>query len=158
MVFNVEKAKALLIWAADAQFLAAFLIFAGVSLMGAVVASAQAILETFLLDCITPKLVGITRAEFQDEWNEYVKALPESRNPYISRVVLFFQFETRMGLSLVVLGMFLLKLSYAHAGVAASSGLILYAVGLLHHKELGDYRHLCYGKKRKAPNRVTGGL
>jgi hypothetical protein len=143
---DFQKAKELLAWAADAQFLSTFLIFAGIALMGAIVASGQAILETFVLDRITSWRLNLTADEFTKEWIDYIQSLPGSKNPYISRVVLFFQFETRMGLSLLVLGGFLFMLSWSHAIAAMVTGIVLYAVGMSHHKELADYRHRCYGR------------
>lgn len=142
---DAEKAQVILNWAAAAQFLSTFIIFAGIALMGAIVASGQAILETFLLDRLTSKRLKISRKEFSSEWTEYVKALPASKNSYIARVVLFFQFETRMGLSFLVLGLFLFKLSCTHAVISLLTGIILYLIGISHHKELAEYRHRCFG-------------
>ena len=149
---DLEKAKEMLTWAADAQFLSTFLIFAGIALMGAIVATGQAILETAVLDRVTSWRLNITAEQFTNEWIDYVKALPRSKNSYISRVVLFFQFETRMGLAFVVLSGFLLKLSCSHALTALVTGVILYAVGMSHHKELAYYRHKCFEKYDSAPN------
>ncbi len=136
-----EQMKALLTWATEAEFLSAFLGLASIALLGAIIATVQAIIETYILDKITPRLLGISNAVFCQEWDDYLKALPTEKNSYISRVVLFFQFETRMGLALLLLGGILFKLSWAHAITAIAMGVVLYLVGIAHHRELASYRH-----------------
>lgn len=141
---TAEQAKWLLTEAAKAEFLASFLLLAVVSALGAVTASVQGVIEGYGLDRLAAKRVGITEEKFEEQWSKYVKDLPNSRNPYIARVVLFFQFETRMGLAMFVLSVSLVSVSCLHAFYVFLSGLILYAIGAMHHKTLASMRNVNY--------------
>lgn len=142
---DIEGAKKLIAWAQDAQFLASFLLIASFTLLGALIASLQALLESNLLDWQTSKMLGKEQDQFNVEWGHYINNLPE--NSYISRVALFFQFETRIGLASLVLGFTLFKISVVHAGVFILLGLIFYWIGSLHHRELAVFRESFYNAK-----------
>ncbi|MBV2138607.1 MAG: hypothetical protein KUF79_17505 [Candidatus Thiodiazotropha sp. (ex Ctena orbiculata)] len=135
-----KQLEAMIKFGKDAQFLASLAIISIVTLAGALIASIQAALETWILDRITPALIGISRQDFNKQWSNYISNLNEYKNSYISRVVLFFQFETRIGLSTIVLGIALFRISWPHAIVVIIIGLVFYSMGISHHKELGEYR------------------
>lgn len=98
--FDVGTAKELLEIAGKAQFFSVFVFIAAITLFGAMVASVHSFIETLLLDkCITPWMAGQTPKEFQEAWDHYISILPSNR--YISRVVFFFLFETRLGIALI---------------------------------------------------------
>ncbi|MBI5450001.1 MAG: hypothetical protein HY940_01460 [Gammaproteobacteria bacterium] len=136
-----SQLKEMLDWATNAQFITSFFSLAAVALLGAIIASIQAVIETCILDRITPWCMGIDKEIFNSDWNYYVDNLQRLKNPYVSRVVLFFQFETRLGLSAIILGMALLKLSCSHATLAFALGLGFYIIGMMHHKELAGFRN-----------------
>jgi hypothetical protein len=135
---DIEGAKKLVAWAQDAQFLSSFLLLASFTLLGALVASLQALIEANFLDWLTSKMLDKEQTQFNVEWNHYINNLPE--NSYISRVALYFQFETRIGLASLILGLTLFKVSVVHAGVFILLGLVFYWIGSLHHRELGAFR------------------
>lgn len=143
---GLSKAQEFLEKGAEAEFLSTFLFISATAIMGAIVAAIQAVFETFFMDRLTPLLVGISRQQFEDEWLAYVRTLTNERNSYIARVVLFFQFETRLGLAFIALGACLFRLTCGHAMLALFTGIGLYLVGLLHHYELGVYRHKIFDK------------
>lgn len=143
---NVGQLQALTSDLAKAEFLASFALVAVVTLLGASTASAQAIVETYVLDPVTAWLIGVNKAQFDEQWTKYVQDLPNKRNPYIARVVLFFQFETRMGLAMLILFAFLLYNGFRVPGwLTFFGGLLFYAVGIIHHKELAEMRNKYYG-------------
>ncbi len=126
--------------AAEAQFLSVFIILSVIVLCGAIVASVHAVVETWLLDRITAWRVDQTKDEFHRMWMEYVQELPNLKNPYISRVVLFFQFESRLGLALLFLGGALFPASRTHGCAVLLMGMLVYLISTMHHKELADHR------------------
>ena len=83
--------------------------------------------------------------QFDKEWDYYISNLPT--NAYISRVVLFFQFETRLGLASIILGATLFSLSVLHAIILIVLGVVFYWIGVSHHKELGLIRESFYRAK-----------
>jgi hypothetical protein len=142
LLHGVDKAQLefLLESAGKAQFLSVFFILAIVILCGAVIASVHAVIETNLLDSLTAWRVGQSKAEFDAMWMNYVAALADYKNPYISRVVLFFQFESRLGLALLFLGTLLLCADRTHGLILVPVGLVIYGIALMHHKELAQHR------------------
>lgn len=142
---SVDEAKGIIHWAEKAQFLASFVMLSLFTLFGALVASLQAVLESILLDRLTPRLMKKTHSQFDEEWDYYINNLPT--NSYISRVVLFFQFETRLGLASVLLGITLFSLSVLHALVLVILGLGFYWIGVSHHKELAVIRENYFNNK-----------
>lgn len=143
---TVEQAKWLLAEAAKAEFLVSFLLLAVVSALGAVTASVQGVIEGHFLDPLAAMRIGITKEKFDKQWSSYVNELPNGRNPYIARVVLFFQFETRMGLAMLALSLSLVSVSCIHAVYAFVTAVILYAIGAMHHKNLASMRNEKYLK------------
>lgn len=141
---TVEQAKWLLAEAAKAEFLASFFLLAIVSALGAVTASVQGVIEGKVLDRLAAYRIGVTKDQFDEQWSKYVKDLPNGRNPYIARVVLFFQFETRMGLAMLILSASLTSLSCSHALYALAIAVILYVIGAMHHKDLASMRNKNY--------------
>lgn len=141
---TVDQAKWLLAEAGKAEFLASFLLLAVVSALGAVTASVQGVIEGHLLDPLAAMRIGITKEKFDQQWSSYVKDLPNGRNPYIARVVLFFQFETRMGLAMLALSISLASVSCPHAVYALVAAITLYAIGAMHHKNLASMRNVEY--------------
>jgi hypothetical protein len=141
---TVDQAKWLLAEATKAEFLASFLLLAVISALGAVTASVQGVIEGHLLDPLAAQLVGISKVKFDEQWTKYVKDLPNGRNPYIARVVLFFQFETRMGLAMLILSLSLISVSCRHAIFALMCGGLLYAIGVMHHHNLASMRNAAY--------------
>lgn len=141
----LDEAMAILKWAQEAQFLASFVMLSLFTLFGALIASLQAVLESWLLDRLTPKLMNKEHDQFDKEWDYYINNLP--MNSYISRVVLFFQFETRLGLASIILGATLFSLSMSHAVVLMVLGVIFYWIGVSHHKELGLIRESFFRDK-----------
>jgi hypothetical protein len=142
---NAAESNELLKVAGSAQFLTTFVLLAVVTLFGVMVAAFQAIAETYVLDRLTPYLASQTKIEFDNNWQNYVLNLPKFSNRYISRVVLFFQFETRLGLSLLFLGLVIwhvqpVFLTGRHALASILLGVALYMIGELHHVELAKYR------------------
>jgi len=135
---GAEGANKILIWSKDAQLLASILLITSFALFGALIASLQAVLETCILDKITPKIMGKAKDKYFEEWDYYIKNLP--KNSYVSRVVLFFQFETRLGLASFILGLTLFKLSCVHAIIFILLGIFFYIIGVFHHKELAEFR------------------
>lgn len=131
----------LLKFAKEAQFLATFALLGAIALLGTIVASLQAVLESLLLDRLTPKLMGISPVIFYDDWDKYIVNLKAYKNSYVSRVVLYFQFETRLGLSLVFCGTAIFSWSWEIGLLVIAIGLAFYGIGAFHHKELGHYRH-----------------
>jgi hypothetical protein len=136
--------------AAEAQFLSVFMILAVIVLCGALVASVHAVVGTLVLDRITARRVSQTKADFDRMWMEYVEALPNLKNPYISRVVLFFQFESRLGLALLFLGAGVFSASKVHGWAFLSLGLFVYLIGAMHHKELAEHRKQICAKLQTA--------
>ncbi len=137
-----EEAKALAEFANKVEFLATFLMFATFALLGAIVATLQAGLETWILDRVSAKAVGLTIDEYRAEWFGYLKSLSEQgSNPYISRLVLFFQFETRLGLAGMLVGASLCGRSTGLSFIAILVSTLMYAMGIYHHYELSEYRH-----------------
>jgi hypothetical protein len=139
-----SQLESLLGHAVKAEFLASFALLAVVALLGAATASAQAVIETFVLDRVAAAFVGVTKPKFDEQWSKYVADLPNKRNPYIARVVLFFQFETRMGLAMVVLAASLNTTSEQHAKLALLGGIAFYLIGAMHHYELASMRNESY--------------
>ncbi len=133
-------------WVKEADLLSALLAVAAFGLLGAIVASIQDALESWVLDAITPRRIGIARHEYNDHWFTYVASLPERSNPYISRLVMFLQYETRIAIAGTVLaGAVLWQLSIGYGialGVLFSS---LYWMGMSHHKELAILRQRAAG-------------
>ena len=128
-------------WVKEAELLSALFAIAAFVLLGALVASVQDALETWVLDVITPCRIGIARHEYNDHWFRYVASLPENSNPYVSRLVLFLQYETRIALAGAVLAstvLWQLSLDCGIALLALSAG--LYWMGMSHHKELAILR------------------
>ena len=149
---NVEELQVLVSDLAKAEFLVSFALVAIVTLLGASTASAQAIVETYVLDPVTAWLIRVSRPQFDEQWVKYVQDLPNKRNPYIARVVLFFQFETRMGLAMMILCAFLLYNGFRLPGwLIFFGGLLFYAVGFIHHKELAEMRKKYYGENAVSP-------
>lgn len=141
MIHGVTPAQlaAMLKWAREAEFLAVVLLLSSIAMLGALIASLQAWLESVLLDRLTAWRLGKNTEMFQREWDNYVHRLP--RNSYISRVVLFFQFETRLGLAAVILGAVTILCVSAWHGVAfIVIGSFLYWMGTGHHQELAIFR------------------
>src|SRR5262245_36570071 len=102
---SASELERLLKAAANAQFLTTFVLLAVVALFGVIIAAIQALVETYVLDRLTPYLAQQTKEQFDRNWQKYVIGLPNLSNRYISRVVLFFQFETRLGLALFFLSL-----------------------------------------------------
>lgn len=141
----LEQLEAIKSWVSDAEFLAAFLVVALSALFGAVVASAQAAIETFLLDPITAKWLrrkcaDYTKEAYMTDWYKYLKELNKTANPYVSRLLLFFDFEGRLGLAGFALAVSLFAHSWLCATVVLVVALFLYVMCMLHHCELGKYR------------------
>ena len=135
---TIEEVDSILTWAKDAQLLASVILITSFALFGALIASLQAVLETWILDKLTPKIMGKDKNKYYEEWDYYIQNLP--KNSYISRVVLFFQFETRLGLASIILGLTLFKLSCVHAIIFILLGIFFYIIGVFHHKELAEFR------------------
>lgn len=135
---GINEARAIFQWAQGAQFLASLLLLSLFTLFGALIASLQAVLESWLLDWLTPKLMNKDHSRFDEEWDFYINKLPN--NSYISRVVLFFQFETRLGVASMILGTTLFWLSAVHAIIFIVLGVVFYMIGISHHKELALIR------------------
>lgn len=138
--WQVGQMDKVFVWMKEAQFISAFLILGVVALLGTIVASIQALFESLVLDRLTPKLMSITEETFKDDWEKYIRDLDKYRNTYVTRVVLFFQFETRLGLSIIFFGISLCSWSAGYALLSGVVGVIFYAIGIFHHKELGEYR------------------
>ena len=136
-----DQLQHLLAWSKEADFLSALLAFSAFGLLGAIIASAQDALETWVLDAITPRRIGVARQEYNDHWFRYIASLPENNNPYISRLVMFLQYETRIALAGSALAWAVLRqlsVGYGVALFALSVG--LYWMGMSHHKELAILR------------------
>lgn len=142
---GLNEAKSIIKWAQEAQFLASFVMLSLFTLFGALIASLQAMLESWILDKLTPKLMNKEHSQFDEEWDYYINNLPN--NSYISRVVLFFQFETRLGLAAIILGVTLFSLSMLHAFILTIFGVVIYGIGVAHHKELGIIRESFFKDK-----------
>ena len=141
---GISEAKAIFQWAQEAQFLASFLLLSAFTLFGALIASLQTVLESVLLDWLTPSRMSKTRAQFDSEWEYFIQNLPN--NSYVSRVVLYLQFETRLGLAAFILGVSLLSISIAHGVIFIVLGLVFYWIGSLHHTELGVIRETYFNE------------
>ena len=130
-----------LAWIKETDFLSALLAFSAFGLLGAIVASVQDALETWVLDAITPRRIGVARHEYNDHWFSYVASLPENSNPYISRLVMFLQYETRIALAGTVLAWAVLsRVSVGYGVVLFALAAGLYWMGMSHHKELAILR------------------
>jgi hypothetical protein len=130
-----------LAWIKEADVLAALLAFSAFGLLGALIASVQDALEALVLDAITPRRIGVARQEYNEHWFAYVATLPGRSNPYISRLVLFLQYETRIALSGAVLAWAVLQqLSIVYGLALFALSLGLYWMGMSHHKELAILR------------------
>lgn len=141
---DAEQAKVILGWAQDSQFLASFLLLSSFTLLGALIASIQALLESLFLDRLTSSRMKKASGQFDTEWYFFIRHLPE--NSYVSRVVLFFQFETRLGLAALILGISLLGLSVIHGVIFTLLGVVFYWIGSLHHTELGLLRETYFNE------------
>jgi hypothetical protein len=64
-------------------------------------------------------------------------------------VVLFFQFESRLGLALLLLGGAVFSVSRTHGCAFLLLGALVYLIGTMHHKELADI------EKRFAKRRIN---
>ena len=136
-----DQLQRVLSWSKEADFLSALLVFSAFGLLGAIVASAQDALEAWVLDAITPRRIGIARQEYNDHWFKYVASLPENSNPYVSRLVMFLQYETRIALAGMVLAWAVLcQISVGYGSVLFALSIGLYWMGMSHHKELAILR------------------
>lgn len=136
-----------LCWAREAEFGAGlFVILALAALLGTVTASLQAALETWILDWITRKRIRQEPKEFKEVWKRYLGALGRTPNHYINRVLLFYQFETRLGLTLILLSLMVWWRVHWLAGVGVLVvAVFMYFMGAAHHKELAEYRKDHFG-------------
>jgi hypothetical protein len=145
---NDAQLERMLSWIKEADFLSALLAFSAFGLLGAIIASVQEALETWVLDAITPRRIGVARQEYNDHWFKYVDSLPANSNPYISRLVTFLQYETRLALAGMVLAWAVLhQFSIAYGIVLFALSLGLYWMGMSHHKELAILRQKAAGRQ-----------
>lgn len=135
-----DRIRDLLNEARSLELVASLILTGAIMLLGAVVAAVHAAIETWPLDWMTRRLLGISKEEYLDQWHNYLASVAKGRNPYISRLVLFFQFETRLGIAFVFLGLVLWGRSALLGGSTVGIGLFMYAMGAVHHYELGDFR------------------
>lgn len=136
-----EQLQRMLAWIKEADILSTLLAFSTFGLLGAIIASVQDALETWVLDAITPRRIGVARHEYNDHWFRYVDSLPENSNPYVSRLVMFLQYETRIALAGAVLAWAVLnQLSTVYGVLLFALSIGLYSMGMSHHKELAVLR------------------
>jgi hypothetical protein len=133
-------------FARQAQFVASFLLIAVTLLLGAIVASIHAALETWVLDPITRRRLNLDNEAYMEHWYSYLRGLNEARNAYIARVFLFFQFETRLALGGAFLGCALLPTSACAGALIVLASVLLYLMGAYHHKELGAIRRALFSE------------
>jgi hypothetical protein len=126
---NLNQARVILEWSAKAEIISSLVMVSVIVLFGAGIASIQALLETYALDKCTTRKLNICSEKFNEQWQYYIMNL--QRNSYISRVVLFFQFETRLGLSLFLLGLAAFRLSWLHGVIFILIGYLFYRIGML---------------------------
>lgn len=133
--------------AVEAEWRFTMLFFLVSLFLGSLLASALSHLEGRVLDPLCAKRLKIDAAQYEREWYRYVDSLrEETRNPYLSRLVLFFFFEYRTGAAGVLLAIALLSSATDRAarmvciiGIVLSIALII--SGATAHHELAKYRH-----------------
>ncbi len=143
---SLNQVRVILEWSAKSEIIASLVMVSAIALFGAGIASIQALLETYVLDKYTTRKLNICSKKFDEQWQYYIMNL--QRNSYISRVVLFFQFETRLGLSLVLLGFAAFRLSWVHGVIFMLIGFLFYRIGMLHHLELAEYRQQIFNDNK----------
>lgn len=134
----------LLTHAKDAEFLATIVLITLFTIAGALVASLHGLMEAKILDVKTARSIGVSDDTYREQWDYYIDNLDEFKNGYVDRLVLFFQFETRMGLAAFLLSVSLAKYSCLHAFYVLILSLFLYWMGSLHHQALAGFRKRNY--------------
>lgn len=74
------------------------------------------------------------------DWHQYLDGLNRKGNPYVSRLVLFFQYETRLGLAGVTLAAPMMTYWPDWGRIVGVLSIFLYVAGVGHHIELAKYR------------------
>ncbi len=143
---SMDKINIILEWSTKAEIIVSLVLVSVIALFGAGIASIQALFETYIIDKCTTRKLNICSSKFDEQWQYYIKNL--ERNSYISRVVLFFQFETRIGLALALLGLAAFRFSWVHAVIFILIGCLFYRIGMFHHLELAEYRQQIYDDKK----------
>lgn len=134
-----------------------FAALAIISLLGSLVASINGLLETCFYDRITTSWMDIRKDEFDRHWYEYLYQLGKQTNVYVSRIVTWFLFESRMAVALL----FVLIMYWCAAPTISQaltfwlflSVVIFSVLAAVHHYELAMHRsHWCphWSKLREA--------
>jgi hypothetical protein len=115
-----------------------------ISLLGSLIGTTNGLLESLIYDRVTPHRMGISRADFNAHWQEYLYRLSKENNSYVSRVVTWFLFESRMAVAILLVFVFYMVEGFDRE--MSTAILLLVAVGALgylgyhHHRELAEYR------------------
>jgi len=139
-----QQSSVLTIFKAMDEWQQTFAALAVISLLGALLAAANGVLEAYFYDKITPYRMNISADEFNRHWYEYLYRLSKESNAYISRIVTWFLFESRMAVAVAFVFFFYLveaqdrELSHAVLFICAIG--ILGFLGYHHHRELAEYR------------------
>lgn len=127
-----------------------FAALAIISLLGSLIAAVNGLLESFIYDRITRQRLKIEMGHYNDHWHEYLYRVSKEANSYVSRVVIWFLFESRMAVAVAVALVFAFYLIEAEdrelsvAVLFVSAFLALGFLGYHHHKELAEYRRVAY--------------
>jgi hypothetical protein len=142
--WRFDSRSGIALWASISEYewLAAVGVLVACATLGTSVSSAWTWIERES-DRRRASELNIDSDQYSAEWDRYVDSLERAKNAYIDRLVLFWRFESRTGLSLV-----LLFLSIYSAGVLPILGCLVLVLGLwllyasrLSHCELAKYRH-----------------
>ena len=154
---KVDPRAAQIAWAflAGNEWLAVIVLTLGAVFLGIFLSSIWDWIETHHSDSKRASELGISRRQYEEEWNLYVDDLKPEQNPYVSRMVLFWRFESRCALALLALALTLLVIGVTSTirlcGVLTLlASVVLYLAGERSHRWLAKYRHRHYGEKVSA--------
>ena len=130
------------------QILIAFTLLIACVLAGGILAVSQGFIESNCLDNRAAIRLKLSREEYDTEWRRYLVTLDGEggRNPYVSRQVLFYQFESCAGLAGTILAAsLLLHVSWCWALLVGLVSVFVYFGGVSDHYALASRRHLLHG-------------
>ena len=120
------------------------------AIFGTVVASLVTYLELHCFDRRRWEELKISKEEYYRQWNQYIDSLSETQNPYISQMVLFYDFELRMAVAGLLLGVTLaLSSSFAAAAVVIVFSAVLGRLSQDSQRVLAKHRNRKFAKQSR---------
>lgn len=135
------------------KWLLPFAFLIAVVLLGTVIGSVKGFFEAHVLDPKSSRRLNISKAVYDHQWYAYLASLPKYRNPYVTTLVDFFQFESRTAISLLFLTIGVtiqFGLSYGAPFWLTAVTYAMYRLGWESHVELARYRHHMYRSHMEA--------